>query len=62
MFAEEEMNSHLPIKKEKTELTPKSQNDDFTESYWCKVDECLISRALNQGNELTQRAIKASSI
>lgn len=25
MFAEEEMNSHLPIKKEKTELTPKSQ-------------------------------------
>ena len=56
------MNSHLPIKKEKTELTPKSQNDDFTESYWCKVDECLISRALNQGTELTQRAIKASSI
>ena len=54
-------NSFL-IKKEEAELTPQSQNDDFTKSYCCKVDECLISRALNQGNELTQRAIKASMI
>lgn len=51
----DELSSSNKREKEKTELTPKSQNDDFTESYWCKVDECLISRALNQGNELTYK-------